>query len=155
LLARFAQPGTFLPVFNHLRDCTPWKLKCSLPIRYTTSIMREATLVYAPVEGPPCILGYLKVNPDQTLEWNIRKDVSFASEDDAAVIAGLREHLEDGSAAIGGAAFFQWITSNFSHTIQVQEVGHTASRAGGGPRCPVLNFRNFPVPSASATTDGG
>jgi hypothetical protein len=94
--------------------------------------MREATLVYAPVEGPPCILGYLKVNPDETLEWNIRKDVSFASEDDAAVIAGLREHLEDGSAAIGGAALFEWITSTFSHTIQVQELATQPLRLAAG-----------------------
>jgi hypothetical protein len=83
--------------------------------------MREATLVYVPVEGPPCILGHLKVNLDGTLEWNIRKDVSFVSEDDAAVIAGLSECLEDGLARLGGAALFEWIASTFSHTIQVQE----------------------------------
>jgi hypothetical protein len=96
------------------------------------NITREATLVYAPVEGPPCILGHLRVNPDETLEWNIRKDVSFASEDDSTVIAGLSEFLEDASAIFGGAALFECIASTFSHTIQVQEPAfHSLKLAAG------------------------
>jgi hypothetical protein len=100
------------------------------------SIMREATMVYAPAGGPSCVLGSLRVNADDTLEWDIRKDVSITSEDDAEVIAGLSEYLKDGSASIGGMALFEWIVSTFSHTIQIQESASQPVRLAAGQAIP-------------------
>jgi hypothetical protein len=95
------------------------------------SIMRELTIVYAPTGAAPRLLGYLKLKEDDTLEWSLSGDISFASSEDVELIEGFSEYLQDSSACMGGMALLEWMESTFSHSIRFQEASRPLSLAAG------------------------
>jgi hypothetical protein len=84
------------------------------------SSAREAIVVYSPAGRQPCLLGLLRLNKHDALEWSARAEVVVASEDDAEVIAGFGEYVNSGCADIGGPAMLELLTSTFSHTIRIE-----------------------------------
>jgi hypothetical protein len=88
-------------------------------------------MVYAPTGAAPRLLGYLKLREGDTLEWSLRSDVSFASREDAELIGGLSDYLQDNSAYMGGMALLEWMESTFSHAIRFQEASQPLRLSAG------------------------